>query len=661
MRREGESAQPATDHAARRRQAVARRVAARVAALAFALAGMAIGAIPARAASGPEYFGINIQTLGSVTPDQRQSVLRHLNAGGLTLARVEVRWDVVEREAPTGTQHTYDWSSADDQIALLTAAGLRPVPLFRYTPSWVQIPDAAKPRGVDELPSARHADFAAMVAAFARRYGDGGTFWRERPALPQLVVRSYEIWNEVNLGEYAWNGVPDPEAYSALLRAIRPTLKAAQPAGVLLASLAYHDNEAPDYIARMGRAGGLAAIDAMGYHPYAPEAPETIGLVRRLRAQLTAAGAPALPIYANEAGQEAVVQNPDGSTAPARAPSEWAWQQFPSDAARAANLAFAGEALAASDCGVEQFLPYSVSGTERDGEKLTEAYMGLFRPATGAPTLTAEALFRASARWRARFAAGGGGVGERLALCGGGQSPPSALLPIQTTFTGTQLGCVRVRATYDGNPLEGATLSLTAVTGDGTASQLTNGAGEAVACLGSGSADHFRASVQLSGAGQGGSVACDVRGAGCPVGVGLDAAPGTTVSAAQVSGLPSVLSEIVPAAPPACAWSSTTRQIRFVGRRGRTPARATLAAKVRCSTARKGQTYRFAVHVRERGRARSRKIRTVTVKVGYERRFTIRGGLRAGRPIVVTYTPVAQDGIPPLRDRVTLRLPGRSR
>ena len=47
-------------------------------------------------------------------------------------------------------------------------------------------------------PPANLHDYAAFARAFAKRYGRGGDFWRERPEVPLVPITSYEIWNEPN-------------------------------------------------------------------------------------------------------------------------------------------------------------------------------------------------------------------------------------------------------------------------------------------------------------------------------------------------------------------------------------------------------------------------------------------------------------------------------
>ena len=82
-------------------------------------------------------------------------------------------------------------------------------PILDYTPKWQQtIPgdDKSAPKSNDA--------FAQFAAAFAARYGPGGTFWSVHPELPNLPVRTYEIWNEPN-GTF-WTPQPDPAAYADL-------------------------------------------------------------------------------------------------------------------------------------------------------------------------------------------------------------------------------------------------------------------------------------------------------------------------------------------------------------------------------------------------------------------------------------------------------------
>ncbi|MBO9532874.1 MAG: hypothetical protein J7513_07875 [Solirubrobacteraceae bacterium] len=611
------------------------------------LAVASAAAAPARAASSPQFVGTNLQTLGAVAPAAQDGVLDRLAASRMTLARVEISWPQIEPQ-PVAGGADYQWDGIDALVRRLALRGLRAVPIFRHSPTWAWGPGDP---GTNELPASSYPAFGRMIAAFAARYGPGGAFWRTAPQLTPRPTLSYEIWNEANLDEYAWNRDANPEAYAALIVRVRPIIRAAQPSAVLLASLAYQPGDEPNFLGRFAAAGGLAAIDAMGYHPYAPDAAETIRLVQGLRGQLAALGKAGMPIYANEAGQEAVVTNPDGTTTPQVAPAEWGWQHFPSDAARGANLAFAAEALGASDCGVEQFLPYSVSDTEQAGGKLTEAYMGLFRPKDGAATQTALALGRASLRWAQRFDAGGPGAPAALGLCGPG-APGAQPLAIDGAFTGTgQPGCVALSASYDGNPLEAVALQLRGTGGEVLASRETNAFGQASACVpeaARGSA--FTAVGWLLNAGATGEVECDVAAVGCPGGVAMR--PGTgRLSAVDVTGIRPTPAP-TPATPPACTWKLSTTQSSYTPAKGRREAAVTIKAAVGCGTSRSAKRLRFNVYTRASGTKRQRKQRTVVLTPGVAKRLTVRGKLRGGTRITLSRRTAT--GIPLLTDSFTV-------
>ena len=57
-----------------------------------------------------------------------------------------------------------------------------------------------------------------------RRYGPNGTLWAERPDVPKLPIRSWQIWNEPNLRLY-WCGKPNAKQYVAMLRTVGTAIK----------------------------------------------------------------------------------------------------------------------------------------------------------------------------------------------------------------------------------------------------------------------------------------------------------------------------------------------------------------------------------------------------------------------------------------------------
>jgi hypothetical protein len=160
-----------------------------VLALAGAGAGMPVG--PATAATAPrsstgEAFGAS----GSIPSDATE--LDALAQSGATEYRTDAAWPTAEPVAPAGGTHTYLWASFDAIAATLAEHGLRWFPILDYTPAW------ASSDGSEFGAPTDPAAFAAYAAAFAGRYGVGGSFWAAHPDLPALPVAEYEIWNEEN-------------------------------------------------------------------------------------------------------------------------------------------------------------------------------------------------------------------------------------------------------------------------------------------------------------------------------------------------------------------------------------------------------------------------------------------------------------------------------
>ena len=119
------------------------------------------------------------------------------------------------------------------------------------------------------------------------------------------------------------------------------------------------------------------------------------------------------------------------------------------DAARAATLSLAGDALAHSDCGVDSYDIYALIGSGTNLEPALEGYMGILNYTTGAPNVTGQAIIAASQRWQtARQAASDSAVAR--------DTRPGALLPLGLSLAHTSPTCVGATVTYYGNPLEGA-------------------------------------------------------------------------------------------------------------------------------------------------------------------------------------------------------------
>jgi Glycosyl hydrolases family 39 len=242
---------------------------------------------------------------GAWTQDQFQASLAKLRATGVSVARAGAEWDRTEPKPPVGGRYRYDWSYDDMVVGALANAHLRWDPILAYTPNWAQQhikPAVYHGKGgssfTSPLPPADNRVYAAYAAAFARRYGVDGSFWRTHPRLAQEPVKTFEIWNEPDC---RWTWGPDVNLqdyvrlYSSAYRAIKRVDRHSM---VITGGLAFTRSSLP----RLLKAFKGVPIDGLGVHPYGPNATATIGVVRWTEAQMVAYGRRRTPLVVNEYG-----------------------------------------------------------------------------------------------------------------------------------------------------------------------------------------------------------------------------------------------------------------------------------------------------------------------------------------------------------------------
>jgi hypothetical protein len=453
--------------------------------LAVVLAACALGACgasPASAAAPPsaasssasaDFFGANIQALirsGFIQPQQWAPYLRTAAGSGLRVARFDAPWAWAQPRATSA----YDWTWFDRVATALATQGIRWLPVVDLPPAWAK-------DGNDRLPPARYGEFAAFAAAFVARFGAQGSFWAAHPELPKLPVQDIEMWTEANSSHF-WQANPDPNVYFALFTQVRQAIKAADPSIQVLVSLGWQDFQG--FMTALYASGAKGQTDGIAFHPYAPNARGVAILTRQLRDILVAQGEPNLPIYMTEIGWPRAPSGPGAARA---------YDGPVSDASRAATTALAADALGASDCGVRNFIVYSLVEQQRDPTNI-EDWLGLLNP-DGTPTQTMQALTAATQRWsqgsRLRAAT------PALPLCHGATpeqvSSASAMaadgrLPIALKFPlPVRSKCFTARANYYGDPLEDVVVTIRQFRGR-QSRVITNAAGEGELCLSAASA-----------------------------------------------------------------------------------------------------------------------------------------------------------------------------
>jgi hypothetical protein len=207
------------------------RVAGLLAACALACAG-ATAALPAQASAADA--GVNILNLN--VPGQAGEV----GSLGTHWVRLFATWNDLEPQRGVWAQNWFGYY--EGEFASLPA-GTKVILDVVGTPRW------ETGSSNEHLPPANDGEYAAFLGQVARHFGSR--------------VAAYEIWNEEDAARW-WAPGPDAAAYTRMLQAAYPAIKAAEPnATVVLGGLTGNDYE---FLEKVYQAGGKGFFDAVGVH-----------------------------------------------------------------------------------------------------------------------------------------------------------------------------------------------------------------------------------------------------------------------------------------------------------------------------------------------------------------------------------------------------------
>lgn len=173
-------------------------------------------------------------------------------ATGMTWVRVDFDWPSIET-----SKGAFNWSSTDRVVNAAHARGLKVLALPTYSPNW-----ATSVAGNTHAGPKNPADYANFVAKATARYAP-------------LGVKAWEIWNEPNLSNF-WAPKPNPGAYTALVKAAYPAIKAIDPTATVLAGALSPATDPADgsqvsptvFTTKMYANGAKGYFDALSVHPY---------------------------------------------------------------------------------------------------------------------------------------------------------------------------------------------------------------------------------------------------------------------------------------------------------------------------------------------------------------------------------------------------------
>jgi polysaccharide biosynthesis protein PslG len=256
----------------------------------LAPAGAGRGARAIHASAATPLSGVNI---GGLSYNSRAAEADQLIADALEVnakvVRIELPWAVLEPRAaneidPKALAYT------DRLMADASAAGIAVIATVDNTPCWASAAPAALRSRCS--PSALHAanawpprdsaDYAAVVAYIARRYGKS--------------LAAIEVWNEPDQSnEHYFAGPHKPQRYAKILRAAYPAVKQAAPSVSVLGGSLVGSNGA--FLRALYRAGIKGFYDGLAVHFYNL----TLGSVRSIR-QVQLANGDEKPLWLDEFG-----------------------------------------------------------------------------------------------------------------------------------------------------------------------------------------------------------------------------------------------------------------------------------------------------------------------------------------------------------------------
>jgi hypothetical protein len=219
--------------------------------VALALAFLLSISLPSHA-SAVEPGVVSDLSWGISSADKQKTATAMVDAG-VRWTRIGIGWHDME---PSKGSYS-SWNLQDDDAAVQAAhnAGVKIVLDVLETPQWASgsTNKYAAPKNPQDL-----ADFMSFLA---NRY--------------QGKVQAYEIWNEENISRF-WPSGPNAAAYTQLLKASYPAIKAADPsAQVVFGGVSTNDYP---YIEAAYAAGAKGYFDVMAVHPYTCKSPDSYSL-----------------------------------------------------------------------------------------------------------------------------------------------------------------------------------------------------------------------------------------------------------------------------------------------------------------------------------------------------------------------------------------------
>jgi hypothetical protein len=260
------------------------------------LSKLAIG-LASLIAAAPAHGALPRTFVGATAFEDPSSEEFELMSEAVGTYRTNLYWPPVE---PVGPGER-DWSRYDALIGGAAEHRIQVLATVYGSPGWAA---AASHHPPD---AAHRDDFEAFLRAAVGRYGPGGEFWKAHPELPEVPIRTWQLWNEPNVPIF-W--LPNPRAaqYQSLLvaaeRAIHAVDSGAQVllGGLFPSSYGRTGIPGPRYLTDLYDGGAAPHFDAVAVHPYAKDPATALRIVEEMREIMDSHGDADKPIWVTEVG-----------------------------------------------------------------------------------------------------------------------------------------------------------------------------------------------------------------------------------------------------------------------------------------------------------------------------------------------------------------------
>jgi polysaccharide biosynthesis protein PslG len=239
----------------------------------LALAG-ALATLPSQAAAHGPKAGVVSSSAPNKPPSQQEFAM--MRSGGVNSVRVLVFWPT----AQPSDSAPFNWTPTDAIVGNAATQGMLALPFITGSPRWLDgcSDPVAKCQKRPPLESAsQRAAWKRFLAALVARYGPRGSFWADNPSLPYLPIRSWEIWNEENLPNFAGGGPGaakgGPRLYARLLDISAHAIRLQNPgAQIVIGGLSPGpalNGQPVKFLQRLYRIRGARKdFDVVAVHPY---------------------------------------------------------------------------------------------------------------------------------------------------------------------------------------------------------------------------------------------------------------------------------------------------------------------------------------------------------------------------------------------------------